>query len=54
MPPAFALFQLTPVEMLVLLGLAVLLFGRKLPELGRLLGKGFVEFKKGLGGAEDE
>jgi sec-independent protein translocase protein TatA len=28
--------------------LAVLLFGKRLPEVGRSLGKGIVEFKKGL------
>jgi sec-independent protein translocase protein TatA len=32
----------------------VLLFGRKLPEVGRYLGKGIVEFKKGIKGLEDE
>src|SRR5438046_7977398 len=40
-------------EMIVLLILGVLLFGRKLPEVGRYLGKGLVEFKKGLKGLED-
>lgn len=39
----------------VLLGLvAVLIFGKRLPEVGRNLGKGIVEFKKGLSGIEDE
>lgn len=33
---------------------AVLLFGRRLPEVGRSLGKGVVEFKKGLREVEDE
>jgi sec-independent protein translocase protein TatA len=41
-------------EIIVLLGLGVLLFGRKLPEVGRYLGKGIVEFKKGMKGLEDE
>jgi sec-independent protein translocase protein TatA len=41
-------------EMVMLLGLAVLLFGKRLPEVGRSLGKGIVEFKKGLSGAVDE
>jgi sec-independent protein translocase protein TatA len=41
-------------EMLILLVLGVLLFGRRLPEVGRYLGKGIVEFKKGLKGLEDE
>jgi sec-independent protein translocase protein TatA len=38
--------------MLLLLG--VLLFGRRLPEIGKYLGKGIVEFKKGLKGLEDD
>jgi sec-independent protein translocase protein TatA len=41
-------------EMMMLLGVAVLLFGKRLPEVGRSLGKGIVEFKKGLSGAVDE
>lgn len=41
-------------EILVILGIGVLLFGRKLPEVGRYLGKGIVEFKKGLKGIEDD
>ena len=40
--------------MVLLLVLGVLLFGRKLPELGRSVGKTFVEFKKGVKGLEDE
>jgi sec-independent protein translocase protein TatA len=43
-----------PMESMFLLALGVLLFGRKLPEVGRSLGKGIVEFKKGLRGLEDE
>lgn len=43
-----------PQEMIVLLVLGVLLFGKRLPEVGRYLGKGIVEFKKGLAGLEDE
>jgi sec-independent protein translocase protein TatA len=41
-------------EMLVLMAVAVLLFGKRLPEVGRSLGKGIIEFKKGLRGFEDE
>jgi sec-independent protein translocase protein TatA len=41
-------------EMMMLLGIAVLLFGKRLPEVGRSLGKGIIEFKKGLSGAVDE
>jgi sec-independent protein translocase protein TatA len=40
-------------EMVMIMMLAVLLFGKRLPEVGRSLGKGLVEFKKGLRGFED-
>lgn len=41
-------------EWIVLLILGLLIFGRRLPEVGRSLGKGIVEFKKGIKGVEDE
>jgi sec-independent protein translocase protein TatA len=41
-------------EMLIFGMIAVLLFGKRLPEVGRSLGKGLMEFKKGLQGIEDE
>jgi sec-independent protein translocase protein TatA len=40
--------NLGPMEMIIVMGIAVLLFGKRLPEVGRSLGKGIVEFKKGL------
>jgi sec-independent protein translocase protein TatA len=52
LPLAFG--GLTTPQILLLLGLGVLLFGRRLPELGKSLGKSIVEFKKGLKGMEDE
>ena len=42
--------QLGLLEMLLVMGVAVLLFGKRLPEVGRQLGRGIIEFKKGLGG----
>src|ERR1043166_1590348 len=54
MSPLFGILGLGPMEILVLLVLGVLLFGRRLPEVGRYLGKGIVEFKKGVKGLEDE
>ncbi len=50
----FAFFELTPGSMIVLLILGLVLFGRKLPEMGKFLGKGIVEFKKGMRGMEDD
>ena len=41
-------------EWVILLVLGLLIFGRRLPEVGRSLGKGIVEFKKGIKGIEDE
>lgn len=41
-------------EMMLLLLLGVLLFGRKLPDIGRSIGKTVIEFKKGIGGMEEE
>ena len=35
-------------ELLIVGGIAVLLFGKRLPEVGRSLGKSIVEFKKGI------
>jgi len=50
----FAFFSLGAQEMVILLIVGVLLFGRKLPEVGRYLGKGIIEFKKGIKGLEDD
>ncbi|MFO0880218.1 MAG: twin-arginine translocase TatA/TatE family subunit [Gemmataceae bacterium] len=54
MNAVFGFFNLGAQEMIILLVIGVLLFGRKLPEVGRYLGKGIVEFKKGIRGLEDE
>lgn len=41
-------------EILVLMILGLLIFGKRLPEVGKSLGQGIVEFKKGLSGVENE
>ena len=41
-------------EILVVLVVALLLFGKRLPEVMRSMGRGIVEFKKGVRGIEEE
>ncbi len=41
-------------ELLILAVIGVLIFGKRLPEVGRSIGKGIVEFKKGLAGVDEE
>jgi len=43
-----------PMEMLIVGIIALLLFGKRLPEVARSLGKGITEFKKGVAGIEDD
>src|SRR3989442_12458455 len=50
----FAIFGLGPMEIVVLVVLGVLLFGKNLPSMGRYIGKSIVEFKKGVKGLEDD
>jgi sec-independent protein translocase protein TatA len=52
--PLFGFFGLGTQEIMLLLVLGVLLFGRNLPALGRSLGKTVTEFKRGVKGLEDE
>jgi sec-independent protein translocase protein TatA len=47
-------FDLSPSTMLILGAIAVLLFGERLPEVARSLGKGLMEFKSGLNGIQSE
>ena len=43
-----------PTELIVIGVIALLIFGKRLPEVGKSLGKSIVEFKKGLKGIEDD
>ena len=46
---------LTPTHLIILAGLALLLFGgKKLPELGKGLGEGLRGFKDGMKGVTEE
>ena len=41
-------------EMLIFAAAGLLIFGKRLPEMGKSLGRGIVEFKKGLSGVDDD
>lgn len=41
-------------ELIIIAIVAVLLFGKRLPELGRTLGKGLVSFRKGMNEMKSE
>jgi len=42
------------IEWIVILVVALLIFGKRLPEVMKSMGKGIVEFKKGVKGVEDD
>jgi sec-independent protein translocase protein TatA len=43
-----------PFEMMLIAGVGLLLFGKRLPEVGKGMARGIVEFKKGLKEVTDE
>lgn len=45
---------LGPMEMIIVGIIAILLFGNRLPEVAKSIGKGFGEFKKGMHGIEED
>ena len=51
----FAYFGMPgPLEILIIAAVILLLFGNRLPSVMRSLGRGVVEFKKGIQGIEEE
>ncbi|MFT7618844.1 MAG: sec-independent protein translocase protein TatA [Planctomycetota bacterium] len=54
MRPIFLLLNLGTPELIVIGMVGLLLFGRRLPDVGRSLGKSFLEFKSGLNDMKSE
>lgn len=55
MPVPFAFLGAPgPMELLIIGLIVLLLFGNRLPSVMRSMGRGIVEFKKGVQGIEDE
>ena len=50
----FAFYTPGPLEIGALAVIGLLLFGRRLPQVGRNLGRSIVEFKKGVKGMTEE
>ncbi|MFA6046627.1 MAG: twin-arginine translocase TatA/TatE family subunit [Phycisphaerales bacterium] len=51
---AFGLGSFTTMDMVILLAVGLLIFGGRLPEVGKNLGRGIIEFKKGLKSVEED
>ena len=54
MPPLAFLNQVGPLELVLILVVALLLFGGRLPDVGRSIGRSLAQFKKGLQDMRDE
>lgn len=54
MSPCMAFIFGGQYEWIILLFVALMLFGKRLPEVARSMGKGLTEFKKGIRGVEDD
>jgi sec-independent protein translocase protein TatA len=52
--PLLAFMGLGTVELMIVAGVILLLFGSRLPKVMRSLGEGIVEFKRGVQGIEDD
>lgn len=52
LPPAISMPG--PFELILLTGLGLLFFGKRLPDVGRSIGQTIVQFKKGLNDVTEE
>jgi sec-independent protein translocase protein TatA len=46
--------EFSPMHVLIVLVVAILLFGNRVPSVARSLGQGWSEFKKGVRGEDDD
>jgi sec-independent protein translocase protein TatA len=53
-PEVIAMFGLGTYDLIIVAVVVLLLFGNRLPSVMRSLGRGVVEFKKGVRGIEEE
>lgn len=54
MPLPFGFMSVGPLELFVVAVVVLLLFGNRLPSVMRSLGRGVIEFKKGVQGIDEE
>jgi sec-independent protein translocase protein TatA len=54
MPFLLAVLGMGPMELLIIAGVVLLLFGNRLPSVMRSLGRGVIEFKKGVQGIDED
>jgi sec-independent protein translocase protein TatA len=56
MDPLFAVLEglFTPAHLIIVAVVGVLLFGKRLPEMGRVLGRFVTSFRDGMRGLEDD
>ncbi|MBG85145.1 MAG: hypothetical protein CMJ40_11450 [Phycisphaerae bacterium] len=54
LPQLLAIGGIGTMELIIIVVIGLLIFGRRLPEVGRNVGRSLVEFKKGVKGIEDD